>query len=600
MMSSSIPPPSPSALIATNSTSATSSSSSSSSSTTIDVLVSQLQDHINQGRIFDAREVVHQLERIEKDDTSTTTTSSSKLKVVQHLMDEVLVQSKHVESLLHQLHSDDDWTLAKHKSGVTVHYRKENNSSIHVVRAATTYDNFSPKDFVRFCALFVETEYMHRWFPGRFMEPATVLSWHSKYSKVIQLRINVGLPMISPREAIVHGNGYHLPDRNAFLISTKTILDNYCRHCDIPKPGKGVVRMVTDSIFYIQLLKSDVISFKIISRDDLKLRYVPTSIMNYLAQGHLPFDIIKTVHRIICNFDGTVWDEKINERGSYYTEIEDNVYEQLRRWEKDGSNNIPKLELMQQQSTAQEQHFTENEGRSFVFVSDENEKISSWLNYLMPICSVWLCLSVVATSLDWKMVMSTPHPYLFHMEKSIVINVMRISEIMLNFVSQDCVAMLGIGNSRLAILSLSLVSVISFFLARRAFSVTNLHTFIAKTSNNITDNNGPDAIETPEDDVKMLPRDVFGRIKLVGVNGTELLSTINEELKADFKSASTDEEEDADLPMASIVTVTDVASTPTRSVISDVTTTPMKSRRKLGLNVRSKLGFQGLQKRMHK
>jgi hypothetical protein len=98
----------------------------------------------------------------------------------------------------------------------------------------------------------------------------------------------------------------------------------------------------------------------------------------------------------------------------------------------------------------------------------------------------------------------------------------------------------------------------------------------------------------------MLPRDVFGRIKLVGVNGTELLSTINEESKADFKSASTDEEEDADLPMASIVTVTDVASTPTRSVISDVTTTPMKSRRKLGLNVRSKLGFQGLKKRMHK
>ena len=255
---------------------------------------------------------------------------------------------------------------------------------------------------------------------------------------------------------------------------------------------------------------------------------------------------------------------------------------------------------MQQQSTAQEQHFTENEGRSFVFVSDENEKISSWFNYLMPICSVWLCLSIVATSLDWRMVMSTPHPYLFHMEKSIVINVMQISEFMLNFDSQDCVAMLGIGNSRLAILSLSLVSVISFFLARRAFSVTNLHTFIAKTSNNITDNNGPDAIETPEDDVKMLPRDVFGRIKLVGVNGTELLSTINEELKADFKSASTDEEEDVDLPMASIVTVTDVASTPTRSVISDVTTTPMKSRRKLGLNVRSKLGFQGLQKRMHK
>jgi hypothetical protein len=143
---------------------------------------------------------------------------------------------------------------------------------------------------------------------------------------------------------------------------------------------------------------------------------------------------------------------------------------------------------------------------------------------------------------------------------------MQISEIML---SQD----------RVAILSLSLVSVISFFLARRVGSVTNLQTFIATTSNNITGKHGPDAIETPEDDVKLLPRDVFGRIKL-GVNDIELLSTINEESKSDTKSASTDEEEDADLPMASIVTMTDEASTPSRSVISDLTTTPMKSRRK--------------------
>jgi hypothetical protein len=579
-MSSSIPPPSQSALLAT-------ASSSSSSTTTIDGLISQLKDHINQGRIFDAREVVHQLVRIEKNDTSTTI--SSKLKGVQHIMDEVIVQSKHVESLLHQLHSDDDWTLANHKSGVTVHYRKESNSNIHIVRATTTYNNFSPTDFVKFCALFVETEYMHIWFPGKIMEPASVLSWHSKYSKVIQLRINIGLPTISPREAIVHGNGYHIPDRNAFLISTKTILDPYCQYCTIPKPSKGVVRIETDSIFYIQLLQSDVISFKIISRDDLKLRYVPTSVMNYLAQGHLPYDIIKTVHRIICNFDGTVWDKKIHERGAYYTEIEDKVYEQLRKWEKDGGNNIPKLESMQQQLSTQEQHYTENEGQGFVFVSDKNEeKISSWLNCLMLICSMWLCLSVVVTSLDWKMVMSTPHPYVLYMEKSIGIKVMQISEIML---SQD----------RVAILSLSLVSVISFFLARRVYSVTNLQKkSIAYTSNNITGNNGPDAIETPKEDVKLLPRDVFGRIKLVGVNDTGLLSTINEESNAECKSASTEEEEDADLPMASIVTMTDVSSTPTRSIISDVTTTPMKSRRKLGLNVRSKLGLPGLKKRMHK
>jgi hypothetical protein len=269
-----------------------------------------------------------------------------------------------------------------------VHFRREPNSQIHVVRAATTFDNFSPKDFVKFCSLFVETEFMHHWFPGRVMEPATVLSWHSKYSKVIQLHINVAPPMISSRDAVVLGNGYHLPDRNAFLISTKTILEDLCRHCDIPKPDKGVVRMATDSIFYLQLIKSDAISFKMISRDDLKLKYVPNSLLYYVAQGHMTFEIMKTIHRSIRNFEGTVWEKKIRERGAYYTEIEEKVYDQLERWEKEGTGNIdPSKRLESLQSTQQKMmstnHVTESEGLYHVFMPDENQRKRSWLNFII-------------------------------------------------------------------------------------------------------------------------------------------------------------------------------------------------------------------------
>jgi hypothetical protein len=151
------------------------------SSAIIDALISQLLDHVHQGRIFDARSIVMKLNAAEKADPKNC---SPNLGSVRHVMEEVLTQSQHVEDLLCELHSDDNWTLAKHKSGVTVHFRREPNSSIHTVRAATTFDHFSPKDFVRFCSLFVETELMHMWFPGHFMQPANVLSWHSKYSKV--------------------------------------------------------------------------------------------------------------------------------------------------------------------------------------------------------------------------------------------------------------------------------------------------------------------------------------------------------------------------------------------------------------------------------
>ena len=200
----------------------------------------------------------------------------------------------------------------------------------------TTFANFSPKDFIRLCSLFVETELMHRWFPGGIMKPAMVLSWHSKYAKVIQLRISLGIPLISDRDAIVSGNGYHLPDRNALLISSKPIAGDRCRHCVIPPPDRGVVRMTTESIFYVQLKGRDRVAFKMIGRDDLKLRRVPPFLLNYLAQGHLPFDLMRTVQRTIRNFGGSAWEAKIRERGAYYAEIEDTVREQLEKWDKDG------------------------------------------------------------------------------------------------------------------------------------------------------------------------------------------------------------------------------------------------------------------------
>jgi len=170
------------------------------------------------------------------------------------------------------------------------------------------------------------------------MNPANLLSWHSKYSKVIQLHINIPIFLISNRDAIVQGNGYHLPDRNAFLISTRSILTDTCQYCDIPKTSKGVIRMDTESIFYVQLVKSDVISFKMIGKDDLKLKYLPTPLLNYISRGHMPFDLMKSVHRTIRNFGGSDWEEMIEKRGTYYKEIEDKVLVTLENWEKEGGD----------------------------------------------------------------------------------------------------------------------------------------------------------------------------------------------------------------------------------------------------------------------
>lgn len=355
-------------------------SNPSTSTSKANALISQLREHDDQGRIFDALSVVREIDALEREDPSV----SRELEPVRHLMEETVTQADLVESLLHELHSDDDWTLAKQKSGVTVHYRRNDDSPIHTVRACSTYTNFTPKDFVRLCSLFVETELMHLWFPQGIMKPAKLLSWHSKYTKVTQLNISLGIPMISARDVIVLSKGYHLPDRNAFLIATKTILEDTCRYCEIPPPKKGVVRMATESIFYIELVQSDVISFKMIGRDDLKLKYMPSSVLNFISQGHLPFDLMKTIYRTIRNFQGSVWEEKIEERGAYYTEIEDKVYEQLKNSKEGGwganltmavgeERSSPRKVTFDLQPTMPPELSVKDGGRSNVFVAGESE-----------------------------------------------------------------------------------------------------------------------------------------------------------------------------------------------------------------------------------
>ena len=94
--------------------------------------------------------------------------------------------------------------------------------------------------------------------------------------------------------------------------------------------------MSTESIFYIELLPNNEISFKLIGRDDLKIRIMPAALLNHISQGHLPFDLMRTVYRTIRNFENSPWDIAMRKRHSYYQEIEDKVHEQLSNWKDSG------------------------------------------------------------------------------------------------------------------------------------------------------------------------------------------------------------------------------------------------------------------------
>ena len=120
-------------------------------------LTAELKEHVKQGRIFDARNTALKLQKVMKTNEVEDASGHAKFDSVDHIIEEVIEQAEHVDNLLHDLHSDDGWTFAKEGKGVTIHYRREEGTSIHTVRAQTQFHNFQPRDFARLCSLFVSS-----------------------------------------------------------------------------------------------------------------------------------------------------------------------------------------------------------------------------------------------------------------------------------------------------------------------------------------------------------------------------------------------------------------------------------------------------------
>ena len=68
-----------------------------------------------------------------------------------------------------------------------------------------------------------------------------------------------------------------------------------------------------------------------IGKDDLKFQFMPSALLNYISQGHMPFDLTRSIWHRIQNFEGSIWEEKTKEGMDYYKEIKDKVYKQLEK-----------------------------------------------------------------------------------------------------------------------------------------------------------------------------------------------------------------------------------------------------------------------------
>ena len=117
-------------------------------------LFRDIDAHMALDRILEARKVVDKL-------PATAVLSRERQTQVQHIRDE----STQIQEMLHDLKSDEGWTFANKRKGVTVHYRHEEGSSIHTIKTHTILENYTPTDFLYLLSLFLEADLMGKWFP---------------------------------------------------------------------------------------------------------------------------------------------------------------------------------------------------------------------------------------------------------------------------------------------------------------------------------------------------------------------------------------------------------------------------------------------------
>lgn len=281
-------------------------------------LLSEMEQHMALDRILEARKVVDQINQIPNANISSKQ---------QEEMEHIVHESNHVEELMHDLQSDNGWTLCRSRNGITVHYRNEKGDPIHAVKTHTVLENYGPTDFVHLCSLFAESDLLPLWFPANVLDSVELIVEPSKYRQIVRMVMKFHYVPITDREVICEGIGYHIQDENAFLLLTKSI--DASPFCKIPAIPPRMVRMETRTAFFIKLLSGNRVEFCQISHDDLKFKYIPAFVTNYLSQGAVPFELIQSMKRVVSNYEGSEWDQRVQERRDFYAEIEERVHEEL-------------------------------------------------------------------------------------------------------------------------------------------------------------------------------------------------------------------------------------------------------------------------------
>ena len=122
-------------------------------------LYAEMEQHMALDRIMEARRVVDEIQSFPR--------SPLRTRERQEKVNHIVQESNHITEMLRQLQTNDGWTFANERKGITVHYRHEEGSAVHTIKTHAILENYTATEFLYLISLFLEADLMWKWFPKK-------------------------------------------------------------------------------------------------------------------------------------------------------------------------------------------------------------------------------------------------------------------------------------------------------------------------------------------------------------------------------------------------------------------------------------------------
>jgi len=288
-------------------------------------------DAVAKDKVYECVELAEELALLaQKGNSEARKFLVEKKEIIQSVKDDL----KLLTGLLKEIREDDSWTLASQKKGVSVHFKQPEGSPF--VMTKTMY-NIKPKPgssltdtFVAFSSLIAETDLMPKWFPRGLLKSHQTLCEVSSFSRCTQIKIElpfiVPKSIMGPREAVIHGKGYDMTSRSALAVSFKSLqVGDTFGDIVVEEPEKGWTRIDIEGAYFLEMQPDGSVNFHQLQQLDLKVKMIPPFIMNAIAKGAVPFEMVNNLMKRLHQYDGSEWETRVRENPELYEDIRDRL-----------------------------------------------------------------------------------------------------------------------------------------------------------------------------------------------------------------------------------------------------------------------------------